>query len=97
MFSAFWILIWNIFLIYTVGFPNFSEDRNIFKANFLTKLCAYRKFTLDALGVKMTNYDFSHGGNMRDVPFENYIHKLKFPIMTTNKGYNTKYIHGEKS
>ena len=58
----------------------------------------YRKFTLDAPGDKVTNHDFSHGGNMRDLPFENYIHKLKFPTITTYiRGYNTKYLHGENS
>ena len=57
----------------------------------------YRKFTLDAPGVKVTNHNFSHGGNIRDLPLENYIHKLKFPKITTYRGYNIKYLHGEKS
>ena len=47
--------------------------------------------------LKVTNHGFSHGANMRDVPLENYIHKLKFTKITTYRGYNTKYLHGEKS
>ena len=47
--------------------------------------------------IKETNHDFSYGGNMRDVPPENYIHKLKFPKITTYRGYITKYLHVEKS
>ena len=53
----------------------------------------YRKFTLDAPWVKVTNHDSSHRGNIRDVTLENYIRKLKFPKITTYKGYNTKYLH----
>ena len=38
-----------------------------------------------------------HCVRIRDV-LENYIHKLKFPKITTYKGYiNTKYLHREKS
>ena len=61
------------------------------------KTLPYRKFKLDDPGVKMTNLDFSHRGNIRDVLLENYIQKLKFPKITAYSGYNTKYLHGGKS
>ena len=36
------------------------------------RFLVYRKFTLDAPGVKVTNHDFPHWVTIRDVLLENY-------------------------
>ena len=48
----------------------------------------YSKFPLDTAGVKVTNHDLSHWVTIRDMLLKNYIHKLKFPKITTYKGFN---------
>ena len=59
------------------------------------KSTKYRNLTLE--DKSWFFHEFSYRGNLRDAPFENYIHKLKFPKIVIYRGYNTKYFHGEKS
>ena len=66
-----------------------EEFGDFTKSDLKSFLYKYRKFTLDTPGVKGINHDFSHEGNMRDIPLENYIHKLKFTKLTGDIIQNT--------